>query len=584
MALCFVVLGGAALGFSLRQDKQYSASASLFFREAGLEQAVFGVPVLAPSNDPDREGTTNLKLVSLPVVGAQTARRLGRPERSVLGKVSVRQDGQSNVITVTATDHDPRFAARLANAFATEYIAFRQNADRLRIRQAQTLLERQIGSLPAEQSNDPQARLLRDRVTQLAGLASLQTGNAELVQRAEVPTSPSAPRPVRNLVLGCILGLMLGVAMALLLDRVDRRFKDPEEIEELFGRPILAVIPKSKAIQSAPGPKAPLPPVETDAFRMLRASRRYFEVDQEVRSLLITSAAPGDGKSTVAWNLAAAEAATGRRVVLIEADLRHPVLTSRYGIDGKGLSGVLVGEEPHTAVVANVPVQWSQDGDGPTMDVMPAGVIPPNPSDLLESERMGLVIRLAEEIYDLVVIDTPPTSVVSDAIPLLTQVGGVMIVVRLDKTPREACVHLHNQLENLGAPLLGLVVNGFDVRHGGYYGAFYGDHYKALPSPARQGQAQMPDAARDPPSLRWEEDAAARRAASGDDAPVSGDGKPGAAPEVPAPAREPSQPPVSQGPPAPVRDSARSNGARGQRDPRAAWDTRLSRLRQRLRR
>ena len=213
---------------------------------------------------------------------------------------------------------------------------------------------------------------------------------------------------------------------------------------------------------------------------MLRANLRYFDIDREVESVLVTSAAPGDGKTTVAWNLAAAAAGAGGRVLVIEADLRHPGLANSLGLRGSaGLSTVLAGEATLEATIQEIPVQEQASGRGlRTVDVLLAGPLPPNPSDLLESDRMRELIADGERTHDLLVIDTPPTSVVSDAIPLIKQVGGVIVVARLAKTTREAALHLHNQLKNLDARVFGIVVNavGSDAGNYGYaYGYGYGD-------------------------------------------------------------------------------------------------------------
>jgi capsular exopolysaccharide synthesis family protein len=217
---------------------------------------------------------------------------------------------------------------------------------------------------------------------------------------------------------------------------------------------------------------------------MLRANLRYFSVDRPVRSVLVTSAAPGDGKSTVSWNLALAAASTGAKVLLMETDLRHPSLAASAGelAPAPGLSTVLAGQLEFAEVVQMVivPTRHGPHGSDRAMDVVVAGPLPPNPVDLIESERMRSVLREAEEKYDLVVVDTPPTSVVSDAIPLIREVSGVIVVTRLGKSTRESVAHLRKQLDHLDAPTLGVVVNAFNAEGGGYgYGYSYGYGYES---------------------------------------------------------------------------------------------------------
>ncbi|MFL5781799.1 MAG: polysaccharide biosynthesis tyrosine autokinase, partial [Thermoleophilaceae bacterium] len=324
-----------------------------------------------------------------------------------------------------------------------------------------------------------QGRLLRQRINQLETLQALQTGNAELVQPATPPSSPSSPKPLKDTAIAAILGLLLGVGLAFLIDRLDRRLRDPKDVEDIVQRPVLGAIPRSRVLQRARIGQEALPPGEAEAFRMLRANLRYFNVDRDIRSVLVTSAAPGDGKSTVSSNLALAASEAGTRTLLLEADLRHPTLARLMGLRSTpGLTNVLAAHKTLEDVIQTVTVPGRVQGDMPRrdLDVVVSGPIPPNPSDLMESDRLRQLIKAAEAEYDLVVVDTPPTSVVSDAIPLVTQTNGVIVVARLGTTKRESLTHLRDQLINLDAPLLGVVVNslGRDSTSYGGYGAGYG--------------------------------------------------------------------------------------------------------------
>jgi succinoglycan biosynthesis transport protein ExoP len=180
------------------------------------------------------------------------------------------------VVAVRATDPNPMSAARLANSFAQQYIAIRRDADRSKIRQAQNLVQRRL----ARGLTGPSRGDLERRAEELAVLASLQTGKAELVQPAEVPTSPSSPRPVRNAILGSVLGLLLGGALALHVEQFDRRLKDPDEIGRIFERPILGAIPESRELAKPSRNFQVLSPHAAEAFLMLRANLRYFHVDR----------------------------------------------------------------------------------------------------------------------------------------------------------------------------------------------------------------------------------------------------------------------------------------------------------------
>jgi capsular exopolysaccharide synthesis family protein len=474
-----------SVAWSLTQEKEYTADAALLFRDSGLDQAILGTPTYRTTGDAARDAATNLRLASLDVIAERTARRLGGgvTRTSVKDGIAIEQEGLSSIVNVSATDRVPEQAARLATTFAQEFIEFRQESDSRRLAEAREITRRQYEALPPVARNTPQGRQLRDRSNQLETLASLQTGGAELVQRAAVPSEPSYPRPERNAALGLLLGIGLGLMLALLVDRLDRRIQDPDEMQEEFAKPVLAAIPHSNKIGRDAGILA-RDPATAEAFRMLRANLRYFNVDRGLHVVLITSAAPGDGKSTVAANLAAAAAANGTRTLLVEVDLRHPTLAKGFGLPSSpGLTHVLARDAKLADTVRTVPALPDEDArGGRTLDVLVSGPLPPNPTDLIESGRMADLLRDAAQHYEFVVVDTPPTSVVPDAIPLVTKVDGVVVVGRVGKSTRESLQHLRRQLDNLDAPTLGVVVNDVSSRTTGYgYAYGYGYGYQADP-------------------------------------------------------------------------------------------------------
>ena len=465
-----------ALAFSLREQKMYSATAELLFRDAQLDQKLFGSTALPPSTDPAREAATNVNLVGLEAISQRTASTLGgiMTPAFVSGEISVSPQGQSNIVEVTARDHRPSFAARLANTYAQQFIAFRRDADRAKIAGAQQLVQTQLTHLSTEgQAGSASGISLQSRAEELGILASLQTGNAELVQPAETPSSPSSPQTKRNAALGFLVGLLFGIGAALLLDRLDRRIKGPAELEAIYRLPVLSDVPESAGLGTGDAGATQLP-VVAEAFGMLRARLRYFNIDREVRSLMVTSAEPGEGKTTVAKNLAIAAASTGSsRVLLLEADLRRPRLAATLRLNhAPGLAETLsqgVGLEDvvqSLALAAGVGAFTEK-----TLDVIVAGNNPPNPVELLESDKMGPLLDRLTAIYDLVVIDTPPAGLVADVIPLMKRVGGIVIVSSVGVSSRDAAAHFRDQLAQLGAPVLGVVANR--VKQGrGYYGGY----------------------------------------------------------------------------------------------------------------
>jgi capsular exopolysaccharide synthesis family protein len=462
--LCIVLVPLAAVALSLIQEKKYTATSALLFRDPGFDRELFGTAVLLPQADSDREAATNLRLVSLETVDRLVADRLGISADDVREKIDVQAEGNSDIVTIEATDPDPNEAARLANVFGEEYVAFRREADRATILEAKALIEQGLEELPPGTASARQVRLER-RLDELETLASLQTGNAEVVERAEVPTSPSSPQIARNAALGLLLGVVLAAALALILHRVDRRIREPDELQELFDLPILGYVPETASLRKDTG-KPSLRGREGEAFRMLRTSLLYFNVDKDLRSLLVTSSAPAEGKTTVSWNLACAAAAGGSDVLLIEADLRHPTLASHVGESARGVPGlgeILAGDLDPREGVIQTPIAPPREGyHPPGVDVILAGAVPPNPADLLESRRMRKLLEDAQDEYDLVIIDTPPTFVVPDAVPLIKQVSGVLVVARIGMTTRDTARQLSVQLKHLEAPTLGLVVNSIE--------------------------------------------------------------------------------------------------------------------------
>jgi receptor protein-tyrosine kinase len=278
-----------------------------------------------------------------------------------------------------------------------------------------------------------------------------------------------APKPRRDAAIGALLGLLLGAVLAVLFHALDKRLRSVDSVENIFSRPVVGAIPQSRALAT----NEPLGPADVEAFRMLRANLRYYNSDRRVRSVLVTSSTIGEGKSTVAWHLAAAGAGAGASVLLIEADLRAPVLARRFGVEAPlGLRDVLLGEAKPADVVHRVDVSVSDHGPKSGMGVMFAGSPPANPVDLIESKQMADLLAQASEEFDMVVVDAPPMSVVPDAIPLIRRVDGVLVVSRLGTTSKEGAEHMRDQLENLKARPLGIVVNGVS-RHDGRYGSVY---------------------------------------------------------------------------------------------------------------
>lgn len=483
--LCVVVVPAAAAGLSALQKKQFTATATLLFRDPQFDQKLFGNSYGQNQMDPNRVAATNLDLVTLQRVAALTATRLAMATSQVSSAVSASSVGQADLVSIQATQPSGQAAARLANAYASQFIAFRRDADRANITSAEAPLKRQIAALPANERFGALGQSLQQRLSQLSVLASLQTGNAELVQPAAVPAGPSSPRPVRNGAFGLFFGIILGVALVVLAESLDRRVRDPDEVEQLFERPLLGALPESAALTSPDPALSKVPEADRDAFRTLWVNLRYFSLSREIRSVLITSSDRNDGKSTVAWGLAVAAASTGTRTLVIEADLRNPSFASRFAVPSQeGLTSVLLGQVERGEAIKRLQLPPSDgDRDARTMDVLVAGRRPPDPTELLQSRPMANLVREFQKEYELIVIDTPPAAMISDAVPLVTMADGVIVVSRLGNSVRDHLRRLRAQLDNLNAPVLGIVLNS--MRLEGSYAYAYG--YGRTEAPSRSG-------------------------------------------------------------------------------------------------
>lgn len=475
--VCLLGVPIVVLAYSLSQTKQYSASATLLFREPSFSENFGNQPIFPASSDPTRDASTNFGLVALPGVAVQTARALTVPPNLVSGHISLQPQGQSNLLSVTVTETDPRLAARVANELCRQYIQGRQIADRSIIQHAVTRLRQQFNSLSPAQRTTPRGLQLTNSLNQLSTLAALQTGNAELAQQAVPPSSPSSPRTVRNTALGLVVGAILGLGLALLLNFLDQRLRTPEDLTELFEAPLLAAVPRSAALKEISSDATkPLPMRERDPFSTLRTNLQFLNHAGSLRSLLVTSAVSGEGKTTVSLNLASAAAAAGAQVLLVEADLRRPSLRELLGLPRHpGFSNVLAGQVSSQEAVLMGPSPWSLNGAVPaaTLHVLAAGDAPPNPADLLASGRLRDVLKYAEETVDIVIFDSAPIGLVPDPVPLASQVDGVVLVARPGAYSRKVATRVRHHLVQVGANLVGVVANA--VTHtDDYYGIGYG--------------------------------------------------------------------------------------------------------------
>jgi len=306
-----------------------------------------------------------------------------------------------------------------------------------------------------------------------------EPNSISILESAKPGDLPVRPNRLQVLAIALAVGLMAGLGGALLLDWMDHRIRSAAEVESLLGLPILGAVPHmiGKRNASERGQEIHLYPKSevAEAYRTVRTGIRFGVTDASSRTLLVTSPSPGDGKTTVASNLAIAIAQTGKRVLLVDADCRRPMIHRVYGMDAAhGLSSVLAGQSDlETSILAS---------QAPNLDILPCGPLPPNPAEMLNSEAFTSLLRELASRYDQVVVDSPPVAPVTDARILGAACDATVLVIRAEKTSRRVAEHARDALASVGAVLLGVVVNDAprsrsDVGGYGHYHYGYGYGY-----------------------------------------------------------------------------------------------------------
>jgi capsular exopolysaccharide synthesis family protein len=437
---------------SSSKEKLYTASATLLFETEPGSINFLG------------EKQTNEVLAKLPVVAVRTAKEMGNGTTAaeVLESISSAPgEGQANIADISATTPVPERSAEIANGYSKAYIAFRKETDQAKIQKGIDLVEESLDKLSPAELASASGTKLEEQLNDLKVEQALQTGHTQLVQPAGIPSTPSSPKTKKNVILGIFAGLLLGFGLAALLERVDRRVRSPEELEELFGAPIIARISKSKDLPKL-GIKGILLSQESEDFRTLRTNLRYFNVDRELHSILLASSEPGDGKSTVARGLAAAVAEVGEEVLLIEADLRkESEFRTASGRAALGLSNVLSGL-PLDEALQQIPIDVPAAPEPRMLAVLPSGPVPPNPSELLESDRMQVLMEELQTRFKVVIIDSPALGVVSDALALAPFVSEVLAVGGVRRTTQDGARAFIKQLALLGKAPVGVIATFTD--------------------------------------------------------------------------------------------------------------------------
>jgi capsular exopolysaccharide synthesis family protein len=472
-----VLIPAATYVITQRQEKVYQASTLL---KVGAQNISTSNQISFSTSGVTETAT----IVKTTGVGRLAARQLGEDPSSagaLVGQISTSvpgDDTETGFMRITATDSDPKQAARVANAFAAAITQQRTNS-------AISQVDETIGTLSKQGGDAATRAAIAQQLQQLRTARAGLEGTTQVVEPATAPSSPISPHPARNTRIALILALLLAAALVPLLDALDRRLREPEEMEGLGDAPLLGSIPED----AFPGRDSGGGPFVHEAFQTLRAGLTYFNIDRTVSVVLVASPDRGDGKTTVAANLARALAEDGKDVIAVDCDLRRPQLARRLGVGDEvnfGVDSVLIDRREVDEALVEVEIE------GGRLQVLPGGS-PPNPSVLLGSERMRSLIAELRESADMVIIDTPPLLAVSDAIPLQEQVSGTVLVARMNHTSSDGVRKAISYISTAGGNVLGFVATGIELGGVGGRDAYgYGYGYTSENGAANGTERRLP--------------------------------------------------------------------------------------------
>jgi polysaccharide biosynthesis transport protein len=447
----------------------------------------------------------------------------------LLSEVKADAPANSALIYITVSDTDPGKAAQISNSLADELIAaspaiqgkaadlqkaIQANVDSTQAEITQT--QSQIDDLTANSyrtaAQDQELQTLESRIVSLratyaALLPNLNSNSSNLltiVEPAVAPLAPSSPKTLLNVILALVLGLLVAVGIAFLVEYLDDTITSSDEVQEVTGLPTLGVVPVMKGdskrkelyrLETLLNPRSAV----AETYRALRSNIEFACVDDPLRTLLVTSALPKEGKTTTAGNLAIVFAQAGRRVLLVDADLRKPGVHTLFNLPNQHGLTTLFRDE--AATVASV----SQETEVDKLRVITSGALPPNPAELLGSKRWHAILEHLKAEADLVILDSPPLQAVTDPALLAAVVDGTIYVVHARRTRRGAVRQGYAALARSGGKILGVAMNRLKQReydqyyyaYSSYYNSYYGsdqDQQAGSKAAGRMAIAGSPEA------------------------------------------------------------------------------------------
>jgi succinoglycan biosynthesis transport protein ExoP len=448
IALATLALASA---ITLAMPRKYTATTRLFIAVAGESVT----DLVQGSNFAEKQMASYAEVATSPLVLEPVIVQLGlrTTPKDLAESVEATVPVNTVVLEVAATDPDPTRAAQIANAVGEQ-------------------LKTTASALSPQKSD------------------GAEPVHATTIAAAQVPDQPSSPKVPRNLALGLIVGLLLGLGIAVLRDVLDTKIRNENDVGLVTGSPILGVVAYDNEVPSHPVILRDEPhAAPSEAVRRLRTNLQFIDVANRPKSIVISSSIPAEGKTTIAINLAVSLADTGARVILVDADLRRPSIAEYMGLEGQvGLTTVLIGRADMKDVV--------QPFGTSSLDLLPAGQVPPNPSELLGSAAMASLLERLSASYDMVLLDSAPLLPVTDAVVLSRLAGGALLVVGADRTHRPQLQQSLDSLETAGVHLFGLVMNKIARREAAAYA--YGSGYasyqpKSRPKPSQPKRSRNED-------------------------------------------------------------------------------------------
>ena len=484
----------SAFYYGGHHKRGYEAEASVDFQSLNEQASVFGLFQDTGGETPDQRAAVNAETLVSPAVLKRAAKKLkGKATEELLfQRVEARAEARTNLVIVTAKGTTAQQAADFANAMADAAVAVSRERARSFYKKAADAKKKVVKGLKGRANILPRLQLQSDiaRLDELARVAS----PAAVQREASPPTAPVGPGTALITVLGLLIGLTVGLVAAFVRDSLDRRFKSSHELADAIHLPVLGMVSEDALGQSPIGVKRrkPLSEADLEAFRIVRTKLEFLDPNNTPRLVLVTSALPEEGKSTVSLALASVYAAAGLRTLLVECDLRRPTFAKKLGIaQTPGLTDYLSGRANPSEILQVValpnPATNGAAGtphEGASLVAIAAGSPSPQPAELLRSERAVGFFDQIREVYDIVIIDSPPLLSVVDALDVLPLSDAVIMCLRTSRTTRDQARAARGALSQLPDRPTGIVITGVRDREEalqyGYYS--YGEVYGSPPA------------------------------------------------------------------------------------------------------